>query len=76
MLILNPSSKWNSYTTEELGDIFSDYYKDVNGFRPRHVSNDDRIGLIEGLDTLDNYMASMRLTEQGRAQLEEEGWVL
>ena len=63
-------------TTEELGDTFSDYYKDVHGFRPRHLAFDDRAGLIQGLKDLDAYMQRMKETPEGRAELREQGWVV
>jgi hypothetical protein len=70
------NSKWHEYETDELGDIYSDYYKDVHGFRPRNISADDRNGLIAGLIQLDCYMFNMRSTPAGRAQLKSEGWVV
>jgi hypothetical protein len=64
------------YSTDELAGIFWDYYKDVHGVRPRWVSHTDRVALIGGLQGLDDYMAYMRSTPEGREQLQEDGWVL
>ncbi len=65
---------WNQYDTEELASIFSDYHKDVHGVRPRWVDHTDRVAVIEGLESLDRYMDSMRSTPEGRAQLRADGW--
>ena len=65
---------WNQYDTEELASIFSDYHKDVHDVRPRWVDHTDRVALIDELESLDRYMANMKATPEGRAQLREEGW--
>jgi len=65
---------WNNYDTEELASIFSDYHKDVHGVRPRWVDHTDRVAVIDGLESLDRYMANMKATPEGREQLREEGW--
>ena len=62
--------------TRELAEIFSDYYKDVHGIRPRWVDHTDRGVLMAGLTALDDYMAHMRSTPEGREQLQEDGWVV
>lgn len=64
------------YSTDELAGIFSDYYKDVHGVRPRWVSHTDRVALIGGLQGLDDYMDYMRSTPEGREQLREQGWLM
>jgi hypothetical protein len=62
--------------TRELAEIFSDYYKDVHGIRPRWVDHTDRGVLMAGLTALDDYMAHMRSTPEGREQLRDDGWVV
>jgi hypothetical protein len=62
--------------TSELAWIFSDYYKDVHGIRPRWVDHTDRGVLMAGLTALDDYMTYMRSTPEGREQLQEDGWIL
>jgi hypothetical protein len=64
------------YSTDELAGIFSDYYKDVHGIRPRWIDHTDRGVLMAGLTALDDYMAHMRSTPEGREELREQGWVL
>jgi len=66
--------EYPDYDTEELASYFSDYHKDVHGVRPRWVDHTDRVALIDGLESLDRYMATMKATPEGRAQLREEGW--
>ena len=34
-------SKYELMDIDELGDLFSDYHKDVHGFRPRYVDMND-----------------------------------
>ena len=63
-------------STEALASVFSDYYKDMHGIRPRWVDHTDREALIRGLDSLDSYMHAMRSTPEGREQLRENGWVV
>jgi hypothetical protein len=65
---------WNVYTTEELASRFWDYHKDVHGVRPRWVDHTDRVVLIDGLESLDRYMATMKATPEGRERLRNEGW--
>jgi len=67
-------NNWNDYDTEELASIFSDYHKDVHGVRPRWIDHTDRVVLIDGLESLDRYMAHMKSTPEGREQLREDGW--
>jgi hypothetical protein len=65
---------YSLYETEELASYFSDYHKDVYGYRPRMVDHTDRRAVIDGINALDRYMEMMKSTPQGLAQLREEGW--
>jgi hypothetical protein len=67
---------YSKMTTDEIGGIFSDWYKDTNGFRPRHVSFDDREALIEGCKQLAAYHDKMNETFEGREELREGGWIV
>lgn len=71
---MTTTTKYDDWSTEELGNWFSDYYKDVWGSRPRFVSFDDRDGIIQELTRLDAYMDSMRQTVEGRNSLRDNGW--
>lgn len=62
--------------TPELAGIFSDYYKDVHGVRPRWVDHTDRGALIAGLTALDDYMDYMRSTPEGCERLRADGWLV
>jgi hypothetical protein len=62
------------YDTEELASYFSDYHKDVYGIRPRWVDHTDRVALIDGLESLDRYMETMKTTPEGRAWLRANDW--
>lgn len=62
-------------STDELGNLLSDYYKDVHGFRPRQEGlYSDRTRMIEMLNGLDAHMEHMKSTFAGREQLREDGW--
>lgn len=66
-------SRWNTWGYEELVNILSDYHKDVFGYRLR-MNGEPRNIIINELDRIDAYMAKMKSTPEGRAQLREEGW--
>ena len=68
----------SQYTlVEELQSEYSDFYKDVHGFRPRS-STDEQWNSAEWLqgeiDDLHRYLADLDRTEGGRAQLREMGF--
>lgn len=70
------NTKYETMSTDELGDYFSDFYKSVNGFRPRHINCNDRIAILKGLNSIDKHFSSMKETFAGRETLREEGWVI
>ena len=68
----------NEYTkVEELQSHYSDFYKDVYGFRPRS-STDEQWNSEEWLsgeiDGLHAYLKMLGSTDQGRVQLREMGF--
>lgn len=63
-------------TTDSLSGLFSDWYKDTFGFRPRHVRYDDRAGLIAALEDLGAYHDKMHQTFAGREELRSQGWII
>jgi hypothetical protein len=67
---------YEKMSTDELGGLFSDYYKDTHGSRPRFVDFNDREELIRQLDLLNNYHDKMQETFEGREQLREDGWLV
>ena len=66
--------EYSEMSTNELGDTYSDFHKDVFGFRPRDVSMTDREGLIRGLERIDIYFDCMKLTPAGRNEMRNQGW--
>ena len=64
-------------SVEELQSYYSDFYKDVHGFRPRS-STDEQWNSEEWLqgeiDGLHEYLAKLGSTPQGRVQLREMGF--
>ena len=65
---------FNDYTLSELQSYVWDYYKDVHGFRPRHLDLTTREECLAVVDLLNDRMDNMMATEEGRQQLREEGW--
>ena len=63
-------------TTEELGNWVSDFYKDLNGFRPRHFDFSNREQLIDAANHLDDEFESLKSTIDGRQYLREMGFYL
>ena len=68
----------SQYTlVEELQSEYSDFYKDVHGFRPRS-STDEQWNSAEWLqgeiDDLDAYLKRLGSTPSGRVQLREMGF--
>ena len=62
---------------EELQSHYSDFYKDVFGFRPRGSTNEqwDSEEWLQGeIDGLDAYLKRLGSTPQGRVQLREMGF--
>ena len=66
---------WEDLPTEELAQTFSDYHKDVHGWRPRYVRPDDRSELLHQLNRLDEFMEYMKSSPQGKEVLKNEGWI-
>lgn len=66
-------SHWDTWEYDELVNVLSDYHKDVFGTRLR-MNGEPKESIIAELDRIDSYMARMKSTPEGRAQLESEGW--
>ena len=68
----------SQYTlVEELQSEYSDFYKDVHGFRPRSSTDEQwnsEVWLQGEIDGLHRYLADLDRTEGGRAQLREMGF--
>ena len=62
---------------EELQSCYSDFYKDVHGFRPRSFTDEqwNSAEWLQGeIDGLHEYIKDLGSTPQGRAQLREMGF--
>ncbi len=62
---------------EQLQGTYSDFYKDVHGFRPRGASSEQwnsEAWLTQQIADLHNYIESRKGTFAGRESLREEGW--
>lgn len=66
-------SRWDTWEYNELVDTLSDYHKDVFGVRLR-MNGEPKEVIVSELDRIDTYMAHMKSTPEGRAQLKAEGW--
>jgi hypothetical protein len=63
-----------SLTTDQLGDYYSDFSKEIYGFRARDIVMSDRAGLIEGIRKLHATFNRMCSTKEGRNDLRDQGW--
>jgi len=62
---------------EVLQDLFSDFHKDVHGFRPRFPTSEQWNSaewLQQQIDQLHQYLELRKATFAQREQLREEGW--
>lgn len=67
---------YETMSTDEIGGMFSDWYKDTHGSRPRFVDFNDREELIRQCELLRSYHDKMQETFEGREQLREDGWFI
>jgi hypothetical protein len=70
----------------DLAAFYSDFHKDVYGYRPRHMAlcadrYESHEALVEAMSHLDrlvqglqDYLTAMKSTFEGREQLRSEGW--
>ena len=69
---------WEQLTVvEQLQGTYSDFYKDVHGFRPRFATTEQWNSaewLQAQIDGLHGYLQSLQATFAGREQLREDGW--
>jgi hypothetical protein len=67
----------DDYDVGGLQGYYSDFHKDLHGFRPRHHSEDEFNNperLKELIRGLHKYMDALKATPEGRAQLKADGW--
>jgi hypothetical protein len=71
---------WEELTeAEQLHQTWSDYHKEVNGFRPRFGTPEELASpgwLKDQIAKLDGYLERTMETVEGRNMLRDEGWVI
>jgi pyridoxine/pyridoxamine 5'-phosphate oxidase len=73
------SRKFTDFSVEELQGYYSDFHKDLNGFRPRGASLEQwssKQFLVAQINSLHNQMDQLKQTFEGREQLREQGWII
>ncbi len=71
--------KFTDFSVEELQGYYSDFHKDLNGFRPRGADVDQwssKHYLVDQINSLHNQMDRLKQTFEGREQLREQGWII
>jgi len=71
--------KFTDFSVEELQGYYSDFHKDLNGFRPRGATEEQWTSkqfLVTQINSLHNQMDQLKLTFEGREQLREQGWII
>ena len=71
--------EFTDFSVEELQGYYSDFYKDLNGFRPRFASDDEwsnKQYLVTQINLLHIQMDQLKETFEGREQLREQGWII
>lgn len=83
-----PGEEALSEEFNELASFYSDFHKDIYGFRPRHMAlcacdykhRDDLIQALadirEEVQSLKDYLNRKKETFEGREQLREDGWYI
>ena len=71
--------KFTDFSVEELQGYYSDFHKDLNGFRPRGATVlqwTSKQYLVTQINLLHNQMDQLKQTFEGREQLREQGWII
>jgi hypothetical protein len=71
--------EFKDFSVKELQGYYSDFHKDLTGFRPRGADVDQwesKQFLVTQINLLHNQMAQLKLTFEGREQLREQGWII
>ena len=71
--------EFTEFSVEELQGYYSDFHKDLNGFRPRGASEEQwssKQFLVAQINSLHNQMDLLKETFEGREQLREQGWIV
>ena len=71
--------KFMDFSVEGLQGYYSDFHKDLNGFRPRGASVEQwnsKQFLVSQINLLHDQMNLLKQTFEGREQLREQGWIV
>jgi hypothetical protein len=71
--------KFTDFSVDKLQGYYSDFHKDLNGFRPRGSSPEQWASkqyLVDQINLLHNQMDQLKETFEGREQLREQGWIV
>ena len=71
--------KFTDFSVEELQGYYSDFHKDLNGFRPRGATEaqwSSKQYLVFQINSLHDQMDQLKETFEGREQLREQGWII
>jgi len=71
--------EFTDFSVEELQGYYSDFYKDLNGFRPRGATEEQwhsKEYLVIQINLLHVQMDQLKETFEGREQLREQGWIV
>jgi hypothetical protein len=71
--------KFTDFSVEELQGYYSDFHKDLTGFRPRGATEEQwssKQFLVTQINLLHNQMDLLKETYEGREQLREQGWII
>jgi hypothetical protein len=71
--------KFKDFSAEELQGYYSDFHKDLNGFRPRGATEEQwssKQYLVTQINLLHDQMDQLKETFKGREQLREQGWII
>ena len=71
--------KFKDFSVEELQGYYSDFHKDLNGFRPRGDTAEQWTSkefLVTQINLLHDQMDQLKQTFEGREQLREQGWII
>jgi hypothetical protein len=71
--------EFKDFSVEELQGYYSDFYKDLNGIRPRFASDTEwnsKQFLVTQINLLHVQMDQLKETFEGREQLREQGWII
>ena len=71
--------EFGDFSVEELQGYYSDFHKDLNGFRPRGATEkqwENKQFLVTQINLLHNQMDQLKQTFDGREQLREQGWII